>query len=281
MEDTTSQPVERMSFLDRFLPVWIMLAMAAGLALGRAVPGLSGALERLEVGGISLPIALGLLVMMYPPLAKVRYDKTREIATDKLKANLSRALKWVHRMERLSRPMRLAVMVRSKKMMRLNNLMLVFATLLLMAPAGPIPFSNTLPALALMSFAIGFIQRDGAAVAAGYGFVVATVMYWWKPTLPAKAARVFAMPIRVLERKYYADDLWIGGFAGGGVALGKLSRIFDTKVIDGLFVNGSARVVDLVSGVIRRLQSGALYHYAFAMIVGLIVLLALLIKYWR
>lgn len=113
------------------------------------------------------------------------------------------------------------------------------------------------------------------------GFVLATVMYWWKPELPAKAARVFAMPIRVLERKYYADDLWIGGFAGGGVALGKLSRIFDTKVIDGLFVNGSARVVDLVSGVIRRLQSGALYHYAFAMIVGLIVLLALLIKYWR
>ena len=49
MEDTTSQPVERMSFLDRFLPVWIMLAMAAGLALGRAVPGLSGALESLEV----------------------------------------------------------------------------------------------------------------------------------------------------------------------------------------------------------------------------------------
>jgi hypothetical protein len=70
------------------------------------------------------------------------------------------------------------VMVRSKKMMRLNNLMLVFATLLLMAPAGPIPFSNTLPALALMSFAIGFIQRDGAAVAAGYGFVVATMVYF-------------------------------------------------------------------------------------------------------
>jgi hypothetical protein len=102
----------------------------------------------------------------------------REIATETLKTHLGRALKWVHRMERLSRPMRLAVMVRSKKMMRLNNLMLVFATLLLMAPAGPIPFSNTLPALALMSFAIGFIQRDGAAVAAGYGFVVATVVYF-------------------------------------------------------------------------------------------------------
>lgn len=95
MEDTTSQPVERLSFLDRFLPVWIMLAMAAGLALGRAVPGLSGALERLEVGGISLPIALGLLIMMYPPLAKVRYDKTREIATDKRLMTVSIILNWI------------------------------------------------------------------------------------------------------------------------------------------------------------------------------------------
>ena len=95
MEDTTSQPVERMSFLDRFLPVWIMLAMAAGLAIGRAVPGLSGALERLEVGGVSLPIALGLLVMMYPPLAKVRYDKTREIATDKRLMTVSIILNWI------------------------------------------------------------------------------------------------------------------------------------------------------------------------------------------
>ena len=95
MEDTTSQPVERMSFLDRFLPVWIMLAMAAGLALGRAVPGLSGALERLEVGGISLPIALGLLIMMYPPLAKVRYDKTREIATDTRLMAVSIILNWI------------------------------------------------------------------------------------------------------------------------------------------------------------------------------------------
>ena len=113
------------------------------------------------------------------------------------------------------------------------------------------------------------------------GFVLATVMYWWKPELAAKAAHVFRLPIRVLENKYGMDDLWIGGFAGGGVGLGKLSRVFDTRVIDGVFVNGPARVVGLVSGVVRRLQSGALYHYAFAMIVGLIVLLAILIKYWR
>ena len=85
----------RMSFLDRFLPVWIILAMAFGLLLGRAVPGLSSTLERFEVGGISLPIALGLLVMMDPPLAKVRYDKTREIATDKRLMTVSIILNWI------------------------------------------------------------------------------------------------------------------------------------------------------------------------------------------
>jgi len=112
------------------------------------------------------------------------------------------------------------------------------------------------------------------------GFALATVMYWWKPELPAKAARIFALPKRILENKYGFDDLWIGGFAGGGVALGKLSRGNDEKVIDGLFVNGSARLVDLFSGVLRRTQSGYLYHYAFAMILGLIGLLGALVWWW-
>ena len=113
------------------------------------------------------------------------------------------------------------------------------------------------------------------------GFLLATIMYWWKPdTLPARAGRLFAWPIRVLERKYWADDLWVGGFAGGGVMLGEASRLVDTRLVDGVFVNGSARLVGLVSGLVRRLQSGRLYDYAFAMIVGLIVLLAVLIHYW-
>ncbi|MCI4567242.1 NADH-quinone oxidoreductase subunit L [Lysobacter sp. CFH 32150] len=113
------------------------------------------------------------------------------------------------------------------------------------------------------------------------GFALATVMYWWKPELPAKASKLFAWPIRVLENKYGMDDLWIGGFAGGGLALGKVSRGVDTYVIDGAAVNGSARIVDLVAGVVRRVQSGYLYHYAFAMIIGLIALLAVIIRYWR
>ena len=113
------------------------------------------------------------------------------------------------------------------------------------------------------------------------GFAVATVMYLLRPELPARVARVLALPIRVLNNKYGMDDLWIKGLAGGSVLLGRLSRGNDEKVIDGAFVNGSARLVDLFSGVLRRTQSGFLYHYAFAMILGLIALLAVLIRYWR
>jgi len=115
------------------------------------------------------------------------------------------------------------------------------------------------------------------------GFALATYLYLIKPDLPAKLAAFppFALIARVLNNKYGMDDLWIGGFAGGGVLAGKASRVHDEKVIDGLFVNGSARLVDLFSGLLRRTQSGYLYHYAFAMILGLIALLAVLIKFWR
>ncbi|MGX4762396.1 ACR3 family arsenite efflux transporter [Corynebacterium minutissimum] len=85
----------KLSFLDRFLPVWIILAMAAGLLIGHFVPGIGQALGAVEVGGISIPIAIGLLVMMYPPLAKVRYEKTKEIATDGRLMVVSLVLNWL------------------------------------------------------------------------------------------------------------------------------------------------------------------------------------------
>ena len=81
--------------LDRFLPVWIGAAMAAGLLLGRLVPGLNSALNRVAVHGTSLPIALGLLLMMYPVLAKVRYTEIGRITADRRMMTVSLALNWV------------------------------------------------------------------------------------------------------------------------------------------------------------------------------------------
>ncbi len=85
----------RLSTLDRFLPVWIGLAMLAGLLLGRSVPGLDDALGAVEVDGISLPIAVGLLVMMYPVLAKVRYDRLDTVTADRRMLVSSLVLNWL------------------------------------------------------------------------------------------------------------------------------------------------------------------------------------------
>jgi ACR3 family arsenite transporter len=87
--------VAKLSTLDRFLAVWILIAMAAGLGLGRAVPGLDDALAAVELGGISLPIALGLLIMMYPVLAKVRYDRLDTVTGDRRLLVSSLMINWV------------------------------------------------------------------------------------------------------------------------------------------------------------------------------------------
>lgn len=96
MSRRTGGPVAgRLSFLDRFLAVWILAAMAAGLGLGRLVPGLGTALAKVTVTGVSLPIALGLLVMMYPVLAKVRYDRLDTVTRDRRLLISSLLLNWV------------------------------------------------------------------------------------------------------------------------------------------------------------------------------------------
>ncbi len=85
----------RLSTLDRLLPLWIGLAMLAGLLLGRGVPALGEVLQAVQVDGISLPIALGLLVMMYPVLAKVRYDRLDSVTGDKRLLVSSLVLNWL------------------------------------------------------------------------------------------------------------------------------------------------------------------------------------------
>ncbi|GAB2604479.1 ACR3 family arsenite efflux transporter [Pseudactinotalea suaedae] len=90
-----TQEIPHLSTLDRWLPVWIGLAMVAGLVLGRFVPGLADVLAALEVGGISIPIGLGLLVMMYPVLAKVRYDRVAAVTGDRRLLISSLVLNWL------------------------------------------------------------------------------------------------------------------------------------------------------------------------------------------
>ncbi|EST25908.1 ACR3 family arsenite efflux transporter [Streptomyces niveus] len=85
----------RLSFLDRYLAVWILAAMALGIGLGRVVPGLGDALAGITVTGVSLPIALGLLVMMYPVLAKVRYDRLDTVTRDRRLLLPSLLLNWI------------------------------------------------------------------------------------------------------------------------------------------------------------------------------------------
>lgn len=84
----------RLSTLDRYLPVWIGTAMAAGLLLGRAFPDLDDLLDEVKVDTVSLPIAIGLLLMMYPVLAKVKYTRVHQVLSDRRSLALSLALNW-------------------------------------------------------------------------------------------------------------------------------------------------------------------------------------------
>ena len=118
----------------------------------------------------------------------------------------------------------------------------------------------------------------GPAWFAAAGVAVAWFFYMKRPDIPEWFQEKLSFVHKVLDNKYYADKFNEVVFAAGSVGIGKILWKFgDEKLIDGLIVNGSAKTVGYISSVIRHIQTGYLYHYAFAMIIGLIVLMGLFV----
>jgi NADH-quinone oxidoreductase subunit L len=114
-------------------------------------------------------------------------------------------------------------------------------------------------------------------LAAG-GIAAAAYLYLRRPDLADVIKEKAGVLYTVLDRKYWFDELYSWLFAGGARSIGTgLWKGGDVAVIDGVFVNGSARVIGWFAGVIRRVQSGLIYHYAFTMIIGIVVLLTLIV----
>ena len=144
------------------------------------------------------------------------------------------------------------------------------------------PGHDVLAAMSATWHGAGAMVRHAFATAPFWlalgGFVAAWFFWFLRPEIPARIAEAFGVVHLVLTRKYYFDELYESVLAGLGRALGGgLWQVGDVRLIDGLVVNGSARSVGWFSGVIRRIQTGLLYHYAFAMIVGLLLLVSLFV----
>jgi NADH-quinone oxidoreductase subunit L len=157
---------------------------------------------------------------------------------------------------------------------------------------GPVLFGDYFGSAIVVSEANNVLGQLGEGYHGVWGFVLhgmqgpafwlamaglfsAWFIYMKKPQIAQLAYDKLAFLRMIMERKYFMDDLYIKVFAGSGRLLGKgLWKGGDVAVIDGAIVNGSAKTVGWLSGVIRHIQTGYLYHYAFAMILGLLGLLS-------
>ncbi len=136
-----------------------------------SIPGVS------TVFGAAI-LLVGISRLIGRPLWLPARLRNKALPADKLRPGLASGLLWVRRLEKISRPHRVRVLVQGRLVEMFNNLAFILAAILLMAPFGFVPFSNTLPALALLLYAIGFIQRDGVAVLLGHLANIGTIIYF-------------------------------------------------------------------------------------------------------
>lgn len=136
-----------------------------------SIPGVS------TVFGAAI-LLVGISRLIGRPLWLPARLKNKALPADKLRPGLTRGMVWVRRLEKISRPHRLRFFVDGRVQDVINNLAFILAALLLMAPFGFIPFSNTLPGLALLFYAVGLVQRDGGAMLLGHLSNIATIIYF-------------------------------------------------------------------------------------------------------
>ena len=136
-----------------------------------SIPGVS------TVFGAAI-LLVGISRLLGRPLWLPSSIRHRALPAAKLRPALQQGMVWVRRLERISRPRRMHALVDGRARLQLTNLAFILAAVLLMAPFGFVPFSNTLPALALLLYSVGIMQRDGGAVLLGHLANIATIVYF-------------------------------------------------------------------------------------------------------
>jgi hypothetical protein len=156
--------------LGREAFVFLALVLTLPVLVPVSIPGISTVF-----GAVIALIGVSIMLNRDPWLPQ-RYLK-REFSSARLRQALAKGADWLHRLEKFSQP-RWSALVHGAVMNRFNGLMLVMAALLLMAPFGLIPFTNTLPGVAIIFLCLGLLQNDGRSIALGYVANLLTVVYF-------------------------------------------------------------------------------------------------------